>query len=469
MSFATRKRPVNTLRARLTVWHLSILTVTLTVFATLCYGVLAQSLYRHHDDELARQASDLIRALRATALTDADIGRALAGTPIASRFVMIRDHRGELVYRDPALEAAEPTIGRHEALVHAATATARTPTFFTVALERSGDVRFVCVPMGPDAYVQVGDPLGDVRDTLRAVTRASLPLIPAMLLLSGIGGWMTTKRALTPLHTIAATLRNIQATDLSRRVEIHPTDAELTALVSTLNELLDRLQRSFDSLRQFAGDVSHQILTPLTVINGALDAARRAPAVASADRAWLDESSRQVDDIRAIVSDLQAFALADAPVTTAAAADLSDIVREAADIVAALAEPGHVTVRATIQPHVLVRGDAVRLKQVVLNLGDNAVKYTPPGGRVTLALEADTRRAVLRVTDTGIGIPDRDLPRLFDRLFRADAADRSARGAGLGLAIAKRIVDAHHGRIAVESTPGEGSTFTVTLPRSMPA
>lgn len=465
MSFVRHKPLIRTLRARLTVLHLGTLAFTLILFAVLAYQVLSRTLYGHHDEELARQATDLVQAIGDTPLTEASIRQAFARSSVGSRFVMIRDNRGALVYRDVILQASEPSLGEHQMLVHAATSGSRTPVFYTVDLERSGEVRFICVPLrGASAYVQIGDPIGDVRATLQTIVMAWLPLIPIVLLLSSSGGWLMAKRALAPMRSITATLEEIQATDLSRRVEVHATDEEVSGLVGTLNHLLDRLQRAFDSLRQFAGDVSHQIQTPLTIMKGTVESAQRTTNRPAEDRALLQSLSEEVDDLSAIVVDLRAFALADTPVRGATTVDLSHLVAEAADIIAALGELRHVVVESQVNSGVTVRGDALRLKHVVLNLGDNAVKYTPEGGHVSIHLQATADEAVLVVTDTGIGISAEHLPRLFDRLFRADAADRSATGTGLGLAIVKRIVDVHRGTVEVQSQPGRGSTFTVRLP-----
>jgi signal transduction histidine kinase len=244
---------------------------------------------------------------------------------------------------------------------------------------------------------------------------------------------------------------------------VHLADQELDALVTTLNQLLDRLQRAFDSLQQFAGDVSHQIQTPLTVIKGALDAVLQDPS-RSGDPARLAGLAEEVEGIQAIIVDLRTLALADAPIASATSVDLTHVVHETSEIVAALGELRHVRVRCTAEADVTVRGDATRLKQVVLNLGDNAVKYTPAGGNVRIDLETAGGEAVLRITDTGIGIPEEYLPRLFDRLFRTESAGQRAEGTGLGLAIAKRMVEAHGGSIEVQSRVGAGSTFTVSLP-----
>ena len=145
MSSATRQLLTRTLRGRLAVWHLSILTVALGVFAGLCYAVLSWNLYRHHDDELAHQADDLIQALGTVPLMGPEMRAAISRTPVGTRFVMIRNRRGELLYRDPVLESSEPNIGQQEMLVHAAAIHPRSPVFFTVDLERSVAVRFICV------------------------------------------------------------------------------------------------------------------------------------------------------------------------------------------------------------------------------------------------------------------------------------------------------------------------------------
>lgn len=457
---------IRTLRGRLTVWHLTTLVLTLGAFAALLYGAVSRSLYEHHDGALRRQAAEFAERLRDGALTEPEILGAITASATTPRYVMVRDARGELLFQEPVLQSNEPNIGRHEALVHAARNNANVPEFFTASLERSGAVRFICVPLGrPGLFLQIGDPLGDLRETLDTVLVASVSLVPIVLLVSGAVGWVVVRGALAPVRAVTATLEDIHATDLSRRVQVHPRDQELSRLVATLNHLLDRLQRAFESLRQFAGDVSHQIQTPLTVIKGALDTAQREPARTS-DPAWLGSIAGEVEDIRVLVADLRSLALADAPLRDPKTISLTDVVVEASEIVSALGELRNVVVEWKAEPGITVRGDSTRLKQVVLNLGDNAVKYTPAGGHVTIRLESSDTTAIVRVTDTGIGVLEQDLPRLFDRLFRTDSAGQRADGTGLGLAIVKRIVEVHRGTVEVQSRPGVGSTFTVKLPLS---
>ena len=464
MSYGNPRRLIRTLRARLTVLHLITLSATLALFAVLAYFALARTLYRHHDDELGHQAEELAQRLSGAILTEAAIQQSLVGSSVGSRFVMVRDDHGNLLYRDQILQSTEQTLGQHEALVHAASTGVQTKQFFTVTLERSGAVRFICVPVvGKHAYVQIGDPLGDVNATLHAIAIATLPLVPLILLLSTIGGWLIARRALRPMQTITATLEDIRASDLSRRVDVTSTDAEVSDLAATLNHLLDRLQRAFEALRQFAGDVSHQIQTPLTVIKGTVESGLKRPE-RSHDAEVLSQVAAEVDDISAIVADLQAFAVADSPDQMAGTVNLSEVISEVTDIVIALGELKDVSVTSDVTPNIEVRGDTLRLKQIALNLGDNAVKYTEAGGRVDIRLRQQAGDAILQVIDSGIGIAAEHLPHVFERHFRSDSGSERPAGSGLGLAILKRIVDVHRGTVEVQSTLGRGSNFTVRLP-----
>ena len=474
MSFGSRMKAPDTLRARLTFWYVSVLTLALAIFAALLYAWLSRTLYRHHDHELLADADRIAHVLVRTPLDQESIERELNRTEGGSELLLIRDHQGELMYRSPLLQVAEPTIGHHEALVHAAAHAPRDPEFFTVTLEHSGQVRFICAPIDrePPAYVQIGNPLGDVPATLHAVALASVVLVPVVVLLASFGGWVIAGRALAPIESINATLHAIEATDLSRRVEVHPSDRELSGLVGTINGLLARLDRAFRDLREFSANASHQLQTPLAVMKGTIEFGRRGLA-AQEGAAVFEELEQEVNDMSAVVADLQTLSLADADAaaTGMTNVDFSAVCGESAEIIEALGEPREIDVKIEISRDVHVFGDAVKLKQVVLNLGDNAVKYTTSGGRVVIRLDRNAGEALLRVTDTGAGIAADQLPRIFDRFYRAPSKSDVTRGTGLGLAIVKRIIEVHRGSIEVSSTPSQGTTFVVKLPglKSVPS
>lgn len=455
-----------TLRARLTLWYVAALSVALTAFAILLYAWLGSTLYRHHDGDLRASSDRIARLLTNVPLNDPAVAAALKGMDAAPRLLMVRDGQGELIYRSPLLQVAEPTIGHHEALVHAAAHAPSDPEFFTVTLERTGPVRFICTPIDrtPPAYVQVGNALGDVPTTMHSIAITSFVLVPLVLLLTSIGGWTIAGRALDPIGSIDATLRAIEATDLSQRVEVHPADRDLRGLVGSINALLGRLDRAFKDLRDFTADASHQLKTPLTVMKSTIELARRS----SPTPQLLDDLEEEINELSTVVGELQTLSLADADAHLAqrSAVDLSELCRDAAEILEALGESRDVTVTATIDDGVGVTGDAAALKQMLLNLGDNAVKYTPAAGNVFLSLRLEQSTAVVEVRDTGPGIEPADLPHIFDRFYRGRTTASGARGTGLGLAIAKRIVEVHGGQIAVDSTVGGGTRFRVTLPNT---
>ena len=458
----------DSLRARLTVWYLLMLGLALAVFAGLLYLSLSRNLYRHHDGELAAEAQRLTTALHGSVLSVDTAADSIDRARPLTQIVMLRNGQGDLVFRSVLLRASEPNIGQHEALVHAVMNAQGGPQFFTATLERLGPVRFICTPLSDRLFLQLGQPLGDVAATLNVVAITSAVLVPLVLVLTSFGGWVIAKRALAPVSAIDRSLATIQATDLSRRLDIRTSDSELTTLIGGINSLLERVDRAFRSLREFAADVSHQLQTPLTVMKGSVEVALASERDSKVYREVLNGVATEVNDVVAIVSDLRAVMLADvdAHIGPTGPVNLSDIWSEGADIIRALGEASSVTVSADIEAGVLVRGNASRLKQVLLNVGDNAVKYTPAGGRVDITLRTVDGCAVLAVRDTGLGIAAEHVPRIFDRFYRVDSTCAGVHGTGLGLAIVKRIVDAHHGAVDVTSDMGAGSLFTIHLPMS---
>ena len=454
----------DSLRARLTLWNLLIVAGALTLFAVLLYSSFARQLYSHHDEELEEDASELVGQI-GTAPDAAAAARAI-GELAPSRIAMLRDSRGRILFRSSRLAEYEPGIGEHEVLVHAAARTPDKPEFFTIHLDRTGMVRFICLTASKQRgiFLQLGQPLGDVDQTLGFLRSATIVLIPLVVALTSFGGLLIARRALGPVNTIAQTLEEIQATDLDRRIEAAPRDEELQRMVVSLNRLLDRLARAFASLREFAADASHQLQTPLTVMKGSVDVALSSQPDPGAYRAVLEQVSDEIDVLTAVLSDLRTLSLAEAghKAETTRSVSATHVFREAAEIIQALGEAADVRVDVSIAPGLTVWGDEIRLQQILLNLGDNAVKFTPPQGRIYITASAVGEELLLVVADTGPGIAPEDMPHIFNRFYRGRGS--AASGSGLGLAIVKRIVDAHGGRVEATNNPSGGATFTVRLP-----
>jgi signal transduction histidine kinase len=456
---------IKTLKARTTLWNVLVIASALSLFAVLLYVWLAQTLYGHHDGDIREEARRVLARVSSTADPIAAL-QALDKEGAVAPYLMVRDTHGNVVFRSERLAKAEPDIGAHEVLTHAATSGLTVEQFFTVHLAR-GPVRFTCVPLTTpsETYLQLGRPLGDVGMMLEVVTLASIVLIPVVIAVTSFGGFLIARRALRPVDIIATALESIQATDLSRRIDPHAPDIEVKRLTSAINQLLDRLGTSFNTMREFTADVSHQLQTPLTVIKGTIESAREGTPE---DRVRaLNAASEEVNALTATLQDLRDLALAEADSAGARIGPVvvSEVFEEAGELVSALAESHGVACETAIEPGLRVWGNAVRLRQMLLNLGENAVEFTPAGGRIRIEAEARDGVVVAKVSDTGSGITPDLLPRVFDRHVHGKSTGNKARS-GLGLAIVKRIVDAHGGKVIIESTPGAGTTALVTLPRA---
>ncbi len=262
---------------------------------------------------------------------------------------------------------------------------------------------------------------------------------------------------------------------LHRRLAVPSRTEELARLASTVNRMLARLEESFTSLRRFSADASHELKTPLMVLRAGVERALTHPGTPSEVLQALDEALEEINGMSEMVDNLLTLARADEGRATLALepCDLRELVSEAAETASMLGEGPGIQVRTELpdQP-VLAVVDRARIRQLLLNLVTNAIKYTLPGGKVSLGLVDQGAHAALIVGDTGIGISQADLPHIFDRFYRVDAARSRAGerpGVGLGLAICKWIAEAHGGSIAVQSRLGRGAVFTVTLPRNLPA
>lgn len=456
---------MKTLRARLTIWYIAIVTGALILFAVLLYASLARTLYGHHDHELLDDAARLAESLQATPEPLAVLASVDASQRVGP-LLMVRDASGATVFRSARLASSEPDIGEHTALQHAAMRGSTTAEFFTVRLERGAPVRFICLPLSRPAgtYLQLGRRLGDVDLLLRVVLLASLSLIPVVVILTSYGGLFVARRALAPIGRIAATLESIQATDLSRRVSAGPADAEISRLSASVNQLLDRLQRAFASLREFSADVSHQMQTPLAIMKSGVDVTlsnRRTPEEYEQN---LRELTEEIDALAATVRDVRELSLTEVESSGSARerVDLTAAFTEAVDLIAVLAGERGMTCATVADEAVEVWGNRIRLRQLLLNLGENAIKYTPAGGHVRFSLRRTVRNAVVTIADSGSGIEADALPHVFERRYRGNPGRPG--GSGLGLALAKRTVEAHGGEIAIASPEGGGASVTVSLP-----
>jgi len=321
--------------------------------------------------------------------------------------------------------------------------------------------------------VQVGKST-EAREDLLARFRAALGFVTLLVVVIALGGgWLVTQSAVYPIRRLTATVRRIIRTGRTdARVPVDDPSAsegnqdaigELTAL---FNVMLDKIEGLVAAMRGALDNVSHDLRTPLTRLRGTAELALASPPDVERYREALALSVEETDRVLVMLDALMDISEAESgtmklqrePVR------LSEVVERAVDLYRDVADTKGVALNVAVgADDVTVNGDRTRLAQVAANLIDNAAKYTPPGGRVDVDVRREDSRAILRVRDTGPGIPPDELPRIWTRLFRGDSS-RAERGLGLGLSLVKAIVEAHEGTVAVESEVGNGSTFTVSLP-----
>src|SRR5258708_7133877 len=320
--------------------------------------------------------------------------------------------------------------------------------------------------------VQVGKST-EARDDLLARFRATLGIVTLFIVIVALtGGWLAAQSALYPIRRLTLAVQRIIRTGRTdARVPVEGTGDALDELTSLFNTMLDKIEGVVTAMRGALDNVSHDLRTPLTRLRGAAEMALASPPPgdcaeqAEHYREVLADCVEESDRVLVMLNTLMDISEAESGTMQLRreAVSLADVVARAIDLYRDVADTKGVTLASAATADIVVTADRTRLEQVAANLIDNAVKYTPPGGRVDVEVRRDADAAVLRVRDTGAGIPADELPRIFDRLFRGDTS-RAERGLGLGLSLVKAIVEAHGGTVEVGSERGRGSVFTVRLP-----
>ncbi len=476
-----------TIRARLTAWYATALAATLASFAIVLYvsrrqGSL-QDLDRRVGSEADLSAAILASVYRAGGLVVAadtqrrpvlaqDVAATLEAVP---DYLVVTHAQGRVLFA--SADARALTFAEFERLRQITASAGTAPrTQGTIHIEPNGPTLHYIVRTLPEAGPQFGALFmgADISAALlgpeQLVATLLLALVPGLILAVLVGS-LISGRALEPVDRIIGEVADISdGRSLHRRLAVPLERDELGRLTVTLNLMMERLERSFAALRRFTAEASHELKTPLTVLRSGVERAITTPGLSRETLEVLEEVLQEVNRMTELVEALLTLARADEgraelhkePV------DLRAIVEEAGETGELLADQAGVTMDVgTSAAPVVVSVDRSRIRQLILNLVENAVKYTPRGGSVQVRLGQENGRVTLTVADSGIGIAPGDLPHVFDRFWRADTArTRTGErpGTGLGLAICKWIAEAHGGSIAVSSKPGRGTTFVVSLP-----
>ncbi len=462
----------HTLRGQLALWYGALLLGVLGLFGVLFYGVLARNLYRGVDQKLLALAevvaeSSVRNFLRPGYYNFAPLLEELFGVPAAGEFIQVLDPSGKVGSRSENLLRRPLKVSR-ATLVRAL----HGEMVFETLSYPDGPLRVLTYPVVVRGrvrnVVQVATSLDPVMDALRQVLVALAVGIPSVLFLALVGGWLLAGRALQPLDGLVASLRDLDVDRLDARIPDGRGTEEIRELTRSINALLRRLSDALRRVREFTADASHELRTPLTVLRGEAEVALRQCRSPREYQEVLASSLEEIHRMGRIVEDLLLLAkgdLGEAPVEKMPVS-LGEILEDVCTQAQALAEAKGIRLTWAGGPPVWVEADPLRLRQLFWNLLDNAVKYTPEGGKVFLSHAASAPGwARVTVKDTGIGIPPEHLDRIFERFYRVDKhRSRAQGGSGLGLAICRWIAEVHGGRIEVRSSPGVGSSFIVHLP-----
>ena len=317
-------------------------------------------------------------------------------------------------------------------------------------------------------HIRTGQSVLYVQHILNRIRMLLLFMSPVMLLLAGLSGWLLARRALKPVVDITNAAREISLYQLDKRLPEPEQNDELRQLVQTFNAMIGRIQTGVTKIQQFTADVSHELRTPLTVLRGEIEVTLRKTRGKHEYIAALKSSLKEIYWMEKIVSNLLLLSRADAGKLTLQKeqCDFIALVRECMALQSHQAETKNIAINLqSTQNHIDCEIDVNRMRQVISNLLDNAVKYTLPDGKITIETKKEQQHILLAIKDTGIGISEKDLPFVFDRFYRIDKSrSREQHSSGLGLAISKWIVAAHDGHIDIMSKEGQGTTVRVVLP-----
>ncbi|HSI12221.1 MAG TPA: ATP-binding protein [Chthoniobacter sp.] len=456
---------------RLIVWHAGVLLLVLLGFGAFTYTTLrffSNQVLREAMAHRAQQIADLVTS-NAAAKDPNFVSREIVkryDPAMNDRFVRVTGADGKVLFLSAApndhsfvpeeIPAWSGSVARISS--YQVTAAGGTPLLMATQRVDAQAGKFV---------IEVGGTLTANERLLQRLLLALLLGLPVVLGVVVLGGYVLTKRALEPVQTMTRAAQEITASHLSRRLPSLQSEDEIAHLASMLNQMIARLDESFQNTARFTADASHELRTPLTIIRGELEAIllrrKLEPELRDAVASLLEEAERLVR----IVEGLFALSRLDAgeAQTERVRFDLAKLVETTAEQMCLLAEVKHIDLVYETSTCVEVEGDRSRLKQVVVNLLDNAIKYTPEKGRVSLAVRSQNGSALLEVSDTGPGVSEKALPHLFERFYRADEVrSREIGGAGLGLSIVQSICAAHGGSVSAANTPPSGCRFTVEIP-----
>jgi len=457
---------IHSIKFRFTIWYLLVLAVLLIALITGVFFYLSRSLYRNLDNSLElrstqlRSIQDILESIRQGEFQE-QLGE------IVILYFYSGDQLVEVSARGISIPVDDGTISQ---------AIGGTSSFTSIQTTEGERLRLFAVPininiLGPPPGIQpaalvIARSTRQIDNAIGRLVRTFIVAVPLALALAAAGGIFLAGRALKPVDNITHTAQEIEESDLSRRINVSTKD-ELGRLAATLNAMIGRLERAFQRQKQFTGDASHELRAPLAVIEAESSLALQRKRPASDYRQSMETISKEAKQMSALIDQMLMLARADAGKEQwrFTVVDLGSLISNLSADIEVLCQEKGLSFQLGHMEDVVIKGDEARLRELFMNLLDNAIRYTPSQGVVSVSLRREGQMAVVAITDTGVGIPAEDIPLIFERFYRVDKSrSRDEGGSGLGLAICRYIAEAHGGRIEVESQVGVGSTFSVWLP-----
>lgn len=461
---------IQTLRARLIILYSVILMLILFIFSTILFMYFQQNLKKNLDEDILSHIMAIEHSVEETGghidlseIQEIDQYQ-LSSIP---KFIQIMTPQKQTLVKSsnlgdfslmPSSESWQRILENHV-------------VFANVPFPEGGMIRYAAVPIywGKQLkfIVVVGLPMDSILRPVKKLFITILVLIPFTLIITWFGGWLFANRALRPLQQITKTAKTISANKLNQQLRIQNAGKEIQELIDVFNQMILRLHDSFHQIRRFTADASHELRTPLTVVKGESEIALRQDRTLEEYRETLQRILDEANYMTKIVENLLTLSRIDAGQLSLnfKPIDLTKLVQGTAKKLELLVKDKDILLELKSCGSVFVRGDSERLEQVIQNLLDNSIKYTDPGGKIVLDITTKNSFVLFTISDTGIGIPESEVPYIFDRFYRVDKArSRKIGGSGLGLSIVQWIVAAHNGIIEVDSKLKEGTVVRVKLP-----
>ena len=464
-----------TIRTRLSIWFSILAAVVLTLLAIVRYTGYKQLLQSEKDYHLKVVADILDSSIPRREPTEEDVQKAVSrmfreypDIELKGTLIEVYDSSRSTIFVSSLSEAEKLPV---------------TEDMWDKALQRKKTLTTLPAPEGDTSMriltkpvfnldklvylIQVGNSTHDIDNILENFLILNIILIPTTTLLIGGGGWLLTKRALSPLDAVIKASNRISSGDFKHRIEADDASAEIRDLTGAFNQMTARLEASFQQVRDFSENVSHELRIPLSILRGQTELSLKRVRSEEEYQKTLESNLEEVLRMEKIVERLLFLAKAERGEVeiNCAEIDISSLLRRVFEQFQIPAREKNIRLVLNAAGPVLIKGDDILLRELLFNLVQNAITYTPENGDIELSLSRDEGYILISVADTGYGIPEEDIPYIFDRFFQVDKS-RSSQGSGLGLSICRWIVESHKGKISVESIVGKGSRFTVSLPYS---